>query len=555
LGRFIRWQLLALTLALALLGAIISYGAIHYTTVTIPAPGGRYVEGVAGNPRFLNPLFSQFNELDQDICSLLFSGLVALDEQGKPIPALAERWEVSPDGLVYTFYLRQGVRWHDGVPFTAEDVVFTAKTLASPDFPGLPSLQEVWKNVEVSSDDPYTVRFTLKEPFAPFLAYTSIGIIPAHLWSRVPVSLMAQSRFNLEPVGTGPYKLKELDATHVILEVNPDFYGPKPYLAEVEFRFYPDYESAFEAFKRGEVMGVGRIPYQYAREAPSVEDLALYSGLWAGYAAVLLNLDNLNVPFFREKEVRQALSYSVDRKAIIGEVLQGYGLEAHSPIWLSSWAYNPKVKHYQYDPKAASELLEEAGWKDSDGDGVRDKDGKKLSFILLAGDSAEDARLAFLLAEGWKKVGVEAIPQVLDYPSLVRDFLYPRNFEAAIVRWELGPDPDPYPLWHSSQKKEGQNFAGYSSPKADALLEEARLTPELALRQELYFKFQELFAEEVPAILLYYPLYLFGVSKEVKGVQSGPMFSSSDRFRTQARWYVNTRRVLVSLAKEKGFYP
>ncbi len=555
MARFIRWQFLTLLMALALLGAILSYGAIQYSTVIIPAPGGRYVEGVAGNPRFLNPLLSQFNELDQDICSLIFNGLVALDDQGKPIPALAERWEISPDGLVYTFYLRRDVRWHDEMPFTAEDVLFTVRALASPEFPGLPSLQEVWKNVEASSDNPYEVRFTLKEPFAPFLTYASIGIIPAHLWARIPIALMAQSRFNLKPIGTGPYRLRELDATHLVLEANPDFYGPRPYLAELEFRFYPDYESAFEALKRGEVIGVGRVPYHYAREAASIEELALHSGILAGYTAVLFNFDNPNTPFFREKEVRQALNYAVDRQMLIGEALQGYGVEAHSPIWPSSWAYHPGVKRYPYDLEKASALLEEAGWKDSDGDGIRDKNGRKLSFILLTSDSPENVRLAYLMAEGWKKIGIEAIPQILNYPSLVRDFLYPRNFEAAIVRWEFGPDPDPYPLWHSSQKKDGQNFSGYSSPKIDALLEEARLTTDMALRRDLYFKFQELFAEEVPALILYYPLYLFGTRKDLKGVQSGPMFSSADRFRTQFRWYINTRRVLVSQAREEGFYP
>ncbi|MCS7285785.1 MAG: ABC transporter substrate-binding protein [Anaerolineae bacterium] len=553
--RFIRWQFLVLFTALALLGGILSYGAIQYSTVIVPAPGGRYIEGVAGNPRFLNPLFSQFNELDQDICSLIFNGLIALDDQGKPIPALAERWEISPDGLTYTFHLRRNIRWHDGTPFTAEDVLFTVRALASPEFPGLPSLQEFWKNVEASSDDPYTVRFTLKEPFAPFLTYASIGIIPAHLWSRIPYSLMVQSRFNLEPTGTGPYRLKEMDATRLVLEANPDFYGPKPYLTEIEFRFYPDYESAFEALKLGEVMGVARIPYQLVPEAATMKDLAVYSGIVAGYTMVLLNFDNPNTPFFKEREVRQALSHAIDRKAIIREVLKGYGVEAHSPIWPSSWAYNPEVKSYPYDLEKASALLEKAGWEDTDGDKIRDKAGKKLSFILLASSSPENARLAYLLADEWRKIGVEAIPQVFDYPSLVRDFLYPRNFEAAIVRWEFGPDPDLYPLWHSSQKKEGQNFSGYSSPKFDALLEEARLTPDLSSRRDLYFQFQALFAEEVPAFILYYPLYLFGARKELKGVQLGPVFSSADRFRTLNRWYINTRRVLVSQAEREGFYP
>jgi len=551
LARFIRWQILLFLIGVILLGSLIWYGAVRYSTVVVPAPGGTYVEAVAGNPRFINPLLSQFSELDEDLCALMFNGLTAIDEQGNPVPDLAERWEISEDGLTYTFYLRQGVRWHDGAPFTADDVIFTIKALQSPDFPGLPSLAEVWRNVEVAKEGAYKVRFTLKEPFAPFITYTSIGILPAHIWSHIPVNLMAQSRFNLEPVGTGPFRLKELDATHILLEANPAFYGPKPYINQVEFKFYPDYERAFEAYRRGEVKGVSRIPPQYMGEAASMESLQLFSGILSGYTLVVLNLENPNVPFFKEREVRQALLYGIDRQAIADEVLKGQGIVAHSPILPNSWAYNPAIKHYDYDPDKAAALLEQAGWKDTDGDGIREKGGKELAFVLLTNSSPTRIQIAQMLAEQWHRLGVKAVPQILNYSELVRDFLYPRNFEAAIIQWELGPDPDPYPLWHSSQKEDGQNFSGYASKKADALLEEARLTPDQERRRELYLEFQEIFAEDVPALLLYYPVYIYGVDKGVKRVQIGPMFRPADRFRTLAQWYITTKRVLASEARLK----
>ena len=555
MARFVRWQVLLLLIGLALLGGLLWYGAVRYTTVEIPAPGGVYTEAVAGNPRFINPLLSQFNELDEDLCYLLFNGLVRIDERGLPQPDLAERWEVSDDGLRYTFHLRQGVRWHDGAPFTADDVVFTVKVLQSPDFPGLPELSEVWRNVEVEKAGPYEVRFTLKEPFAPFITYASIGILPAHVWSKIPVSLMAQSRFNLKPVGTGPYRLKELDAVHAVLEVNPDFYGEKPYISEIVLRFYPDYESNFAAYRRGEVLGISRILPQYLQEAAQLKGLRIFSALVSGNAQIILNLNNPNVPFLRRKEVRRALLYALDRQAIVDEVLAGQGVVAHSPIPINSWAYSPPSTTYPYDPQKASALLEKAGWQDSDGDGVREKGEQELAFVLLTGDSPEQARLAQMIAEQWARIGVKAVPQFLPYADLVRDFLYPRSFEAAIVRWELGPDPDLYPLWHSSQRADGQNFGGYDSREADALLEKARLTPDYDRRRELYARFQELFAEDVPALLLYQPVYVYGVDGSVKQVQVGPLFRPAERFRFIAKWYINTERVLASEARVRGQKP
>jgi peptide/nickel transport system substrate-binding protein len=513
---------------------------------------GRYTEGLAGAPQHLNPLLAQYNSTDRDICALLFEGLTAFDEAGRVVPRLAERWEIAPDGLTYTFFLRKGVYWHDGAPFTADDVVFTAGVMADPDFQALdPSgLFDLWSSVKVEKLDDYTVRFTLSEPFAPFLDYSTIGILPAHLLKQTPVSDLPKAAFNSQPVGTGPFMTDSVSAKEVRLKANPAYYGERPRLQGVTFRFYPDAESIWTAYQKGQVNGLGQVPPAALPRIQSTPSLRLYSARLAQVTMVLLNLQDPDLPFFAEVPVRQALMWGLDRQGLIDRVLDGQGIVAHSIIFPESWAYNPSAPAYTFDPAKAARLLEDAGWKDTDGDGVREKEGRKLSFTLLTSDDPVWQAVADELSRQWRAIGAEVTPETMGFYELVGRYLYPRRFQAALVSIELAGDPDPYPLWHSTQAAEkGQNWAGFANRRADEIMEEARRTVDQARRAALYAEFQTIFAEQVPAVLLYYPVYNYAVDQRLKNVQIGPLMSPADRFRTISQWYIEIRRPLLSFGR------
>jgi len=550
-GRYVRWQIAIALLGIISLSALLAYSAYSFTNVLVPDQGGTFREGVAGSARYINSLLCQYNEVDQDLCSLVFRGLTRLDEHGRVVPDLADGPpRVSPDGLTYTFRLRPGLSWQDGVPITADDVIFTVHLMQDPNFPGVPFLGELWRTVEVTKLDDLTVRFTLRQPFTPFLDYTTIGLLPAHLWASIPAEQLSRTQLNLQPVGNGPFLVSEVSADHIRLEPNPRYDGPSPYLAAVEFRFYPDYPSLFEAFVRGEIEGISRVIPQDLARAEAREDLQLFSAPLSGYVIILFNLRNPNVPFLQDKAVRQALMYALDRQQLIDEVLAGQGIVAHSPIMPYNWAYNPDVRRYTQNVERARRLLDEAGYVDGDGDGIREKDGRPLRWILLSDDDPERQRLAQAISQAWRAIGVEAIPQAVSFTGLISDFIFPHEFESAIVSWELAGDPDPYPLWHSTQAKEGgQNYGGWSNPRADELMEEARSITDVEKRKALYREFQDIFAEELPGLLLYYPVYTYGISDKVHGVEIGPLNTPSDRFRTIAQWYMVTRRITIPEAR------
>jgi peptide/nickel transport system substrate-binding protein len=551
LGRYLRWQAAIALLGIVLVGALLRYTAYNFTSVTVPERGGTLVEGVAGNPQYLNPLLSQYNQVDATLVALIFNGLTRLDEHGNVVPDLAESFTASLDGLVYDFRLRSGLYWHDGAPVTAADVLYTVGAMQDENFPGVSWLSTLWRAVEVTAPegpDGLAIRFMLKQPYAPFLDYTTIGLLPAHLWEKVPVAEMRSSQYNTRPVGTGPFKLDQITATRADLSANRQFHGQPSYLEGVTFRFYPDHQSLFPAYDRGEIDAISWVWPEDMAEASKHEDLQLFTAPLSGYTAIYLNERNPNTPFFKEPAVRQALFYALDRQSLIDNQLNGQGILAHSPILPGTWAYNAEVRPYGHDPEQARQLLDEAGWVDSDGDGVRDREGVRLAFVLLGSDPA----LLDAIAGQWAEIGVEASPQTVTLPGLTSDFLVPHTFDAALVHWELSGDPDPYPLWHSTQIEGGQNYAGWESRAADEAIERARAITDQEARRNYYLDFQNIFAEEAPALLLYYPVYTYGVRDKVNDVQIGPLNTPADRYRSIANWYIVTKRITVSSGARTG---
>lgn len=551
MGRYLRWQAVIAVLGIVLLAALLRYSAYNFTSVTVPDRGGTLVEGMAGNPQFLNPLLSQYNQIDGVLGSLLFNGLTRLDERGNAVPDLAESMTVSPDGLTYDFRLRSGLYWHDGVPLTAADVLYTIQAMQDEGFPGMSWLSTLWREVDASAPegpDGLAIRFTLKQPFAPFADYTTIGLLPAHLWDQVPIPELMSSQYNTRPIGTGPFMLDAISATEAQFKVNPTYHGQQPFLDGVTVRFYPDHQSLMPAYERGEIDAVNWVWPDDMGEAARQEDLQLLSAPISGYTVIYLNQQNPNTPFLGDAQVRKALLYGLDRQKLVDTVLSGQGLVAHSPIMPGSWAYADDVQRYSYDPALARQILEQAGWVDTDGDGVREREGVKLAFVLLGKDEAKLAAISAM----WAEIGVQAEVQAVSLPGLTADFLVPRTFDAALVDWELSGDPDPYPLWHSTQAKTGQNYGGWEDRAADEAIEKARNLPDRNERAELYKEFQRIFAEQVPALLLHYPVYTYGVRDKINQVQMGPLNTPGDRYRSIADWYIVTKRVTVSSAEGRG---
>lgn len=545
MGRHIRWPAILTFTGIAMTMAFLIFLAFSRTTVTLPDVGGTYTEGIAGIPQFINPLLAQYNQVDQDLNALIFNGLTRFDGQGNLEPDLAKSWTTSEDGLVYVFKLRSDIRWQDNRPFTADDVIFTVNLMQDPDFPGVPSLGRLWQTVTVEKLDNYTLRFSLAEPFPAFADYTTIGILPEHLLKGMPARDLLNHPFNLKPVGTGPFKLDEVNAQFAHLSANPLYAGSKPHLAHLELRFYPSYQENIAAYQAGEVQGINSIPPQAIPMVETLDSLNLYTARLSGYEIIYLNLqDPQEAPFFQEVEVRQALLYALNRQVLLDQALYGQGLVANGPILAWSWAYNAAQPVITFDPAKATALLDQAGWVDSDGDGIRDKEGHPLAFSLLTSDDPNRVKVAEAIIDQWKKLGIVATLEVVG--AGLGDRLAQRQFQAAMAEVLLSGDPDPYPFWHQSQIAGGQNYAGWSHDEASILLEQARAVTDRGKRNDFYFEFQRIFAEELPSLILFYPVYTYGVSREVNDVQLGPLSNPSDRFRTITDWYVITRRVIYS---------
>jgi peptide/nickel transport system substrate-binding protein len=549
----LRWQILVVVVTLAVVGALLFIQRPASVTQILPQPasGGIYTEAIVGSFGRLNPVLDWTNEADRSVDALIFSGMIKFNSRGEPQPDLAESWGVSQDGTVYNISLRRTALWQDGQPVTSDDVLFTLGLLRSQYSTCPADVRAMWDEVQVKRLDDYTLQFVLPEPFAPFLDYLSFGLLPKHLLETLPADQLANSDFNLQPVGTGPYKLDHLttengQVTGAVLVVSENYYGQKPYIEQIVFQYYPTSQAALDAYNQGEVLGISDITPDLVTSACSNTNLNCYTSRQPRLTLILFNLKNDTVPFLQDKNIRRALLVGLNRQRMVDTVLNGQGVVADSPLLSGTWAYYNGVAHVEFDPSMAEGMLKTAGYTMPPDGTVRSKDGVALSFTLLYPDDAVHASLAMAVQRDWASIGVQVALQAVPYDSLVSDNLTSLNFQAALIDLNLNrsPDPDPYPFWHQAEATGGQNYSQWDNRAASEYLEQARVITDPAIRARLYRNFQVVFNKETPAILLFSPVYTYGVDTRVNGVQLAPIFDISDRFNTISDWYLLTRRAV-----------
>jgi peptide/nickel transport system substrate-binding protein len=485
-----------------------------------PAFGDALVVGSIGEPSTLIPLLAS-DSASHDVAGLIYNGLVRYDKDLNLEGELAESWDVSRDGLTIIFHLRKGVKWHDGHPFTSHDVLYTYRITIDPKTPT--AYGDAFKQVKrAEAPDKFTFRVTYARPFAPALESWGAAILPAHLLEGKDITKSGLAR---HPVGTGPYRFKEWVAGQkLVLESNRDYYEGRPYIDRYVYRIIPDRSTMYMELKAGALDMMGLSPVQYQRQTNNPAFLARYNKYRYPASMYTYLGYNLRHPLFTDKRVRQALTCAINKDEIVHGVLLGMGQVAHGPYKPGTWACNPHIKDFDYDPGRAKRLLAEAGWKETNSDGILVKDGKPFSFTILTNQgNAERLKTAQIIQQRLRKVGVQVKIRVIEWASFLSQFIDTGNFEAVILGWTIGPDPDLFDIWHSSKTGPKElNFIGFRNGEVDRLLVEGRSTFDQEKRKNYYWRFQEILAEEQPCTFLYVPDALPVVSARFRGIEPAP---------------------------------
>lgn len=627
------------TLFLLFIGSFIFIFSNFYleNTKIIADRGGTHIEGVIGQPRFINPIYAN-SDADRDLTYLIFSGLMKYDENMNIVTDLAEKYEITEEGKVYNFYLKQNLKWADGTPFTADDIIFTIETIQNPDFKS-PFLAN-WIGVKIEKIGELGVKFTLRKPYAAFLENSTLGIMPKHIWQDVSPENFAFDPHNLEPIGSGMYEVKKIkkdkaSITSVTLAVNSFYYGQKPYISEIKFLFFNSQENLMGAAQREDIKGISLNSYVEIGKNWRNHIISL-----PRYFAVFFNQERTKI--FEEK-VRLALSYGTNKRDLIRQVLNITAEElinqkiVDSPILPKIYGFDLPTEIYDFDINKAKQLLEEAGYEDRNG--IREKtitkkpafefksrltkgsEGKEvtelqkclakfpdiysegtvsgyfgsktteavnrfqekyaseilepygytkgigtvgkstraklneicfaqpdetrqLRFTLVTVDQPQMIKIAEILKEQWKILGVEIEIQSVPLFQLEQDVIKPRNYDVLLFGEVLSAIPDPFPFWHSSQKNDpGLNLALYESKKADEFLEENRKSSDPDTRAEKLNSFQNILIPDTPSIFLFSPDFVYSTTKNVQAVNVKKIVDPSKRFSGIENWYIKTKRV------------
>ncbi len=520
----------------------------------VPSRGGSLSEGAVGTPRFINPLLA-VSQTDQDLTTLIYSGLMRTNKEGEIVADLASSYEVSEDGTEYAVHLKESATFHDGKPVTAADVEFTVLHAQNPEIKS--PRRADWEGVAVRVDDERTIVFTLPHAYAPFLENMQMGILPKHLWESIPTDEFPFHVLNTKPVGTGAYRVDAIEANDVgtpvsyTLRAFESFSLGTPYISEIVFHFFANEETLLEGMVEKTIDSVAGVsPEKIPLEERT--DVQLVRAPSTRIFAVFLNQNHASV--LADSAVREALTVAVDRKSLVQTVLGGYARPAYSPIPPGLLSKEVEIgQSTSTSPEGlAREALKDGGWKlaeptstsTPDEKAVWKKKDAKLSFALATADTPELVATANAVADAWRAAGIDVSVQVYPLTEFNTTVLRPRSYDAVLFGEVVGRSLDLFAFWHSSQRNDpGLNLSLYANSTADKALASARTEPNKGAREKLYASFLEEVSEDNPAVFLYSPDFVYSVPATVQNLSLGALTSPSERFLNVHEWYTDTERV------------
>jgi peptide/nickel transport system substrate-binding protein len=492
----------------------------------LPAVGGEYVEGVVGYPKTINPIYAVNRDIDSDLSRLIYSSLFKYDQNGNLEADLAEAVDVSADGKEYTIKIKTGVKWHNGADLAVDDVLFTLNLIKDPSYRS--PLRSALANVNAEKVDEQTIKFSLSDAYAPFKEMLTFGILPKNLWESINPDSAALADLNMKPIGSGPYQFKSLvknkngELKEYRLTANKTYYGQKPYITDMTFKFFVDYLEAVKALNDNQVAGLNYLPFVDRKELLAQDSLNFHELVRPQIVSLFFN-NNKNKAL-SDKETRIALASALDKDSIINDIFAGVYQRADGPILSGNFAYNEAITKYSYSPETAAATIK----------------NKPLTAVLTVVDSGSNIAVAEKIKADWEKAGVKITIRTVSGEQVV-NVVKERDFEILLYGQSVGGDPDVYAFWHSSQiGVKGLNLAAYSNTEADRLLVEGRTITDVQERIVRYKKFQEIITNDLPVIFLYSPTYTYVQEHQLMGFTGTAIIEPADRLNGVSDWYLKT---------------
>ena len=537
--------------------------------ISVPMRGGTISEGIIGAPRFVNPVLA-LSDADRDLVSLVYSGLMRKSSDGTLIPDLAESYEISKDGLAYTFKLKDKIYFQDNKPVTVDDIVFTINSVKDPIIKSPKKAN--WDGVTVVKIDEKTVKFLLKQPYASFLENTTLGILPEHVWTSSHIEL---NNANINPIGSGPYAVsgisKQSSGTinSYKLTYFKKFILGKPYIKNIILHFYPNEDDLISALRNGDVDQISSITPGNAKILAD-KKYRIESSVLPRVFGLFFNQNQAKI--FTDKHIIEAMNLAIDKDKIINEVLSGYGVAINDPIPPNMVAYqklSPQDDTTQADrTQKALSVLAKDGWQKGE-DGFLHKvtttskakkvkgkttpavtSSSDLSFTISTGNAFELSKTAELIQQDLQAIGMKVDIKTFEIGNLNQTVIRPRNYDALLFGQIINNESDLLAFWHSSQRKDpGLNVANYTNAKVDKILEDAAITTDTQARIKKYAQFEDEIKKDTPAVFLYSPDFIYVVSENIKGLEADHITASSDRFLNAYLWYLDTDNIWKIFSK------